>query len=90
MLAANHYTEHGVPNGIPNGGVRERTEGTEWFCNLIGRTIISTNQTPHQELPGTKPPTKEYTWRDPWLQLQAYVAEDGLVGHQWEERPFVL
>jgi hypothetical protein len=21
------------------------------------------------ELPGTKPPTKEYTWRDPWLQL---------------------
>ena len=21
------------------------------------------------ELPGTKSPTKEYTWRDPWLQL---------------------
>ena len=21
------------------------------------------------ELPGTKPPTKEYTWRGPWLQL---------------------
>jgi hypothetical protein len=21
------------------------------------------------ELPGTKPPTKEYTWRDPWLQI---------------------
>ena len=21
------------------------------------------------ELPGTKPPTKECTWRDPWLQL---------------------
>jgi hypothetical protein len=20
------------------------------------------------ELPGTKSPTKEYTWRDPWLQ----------------------
>ena len=20
------------------------------------------------ELPGTKPPSKEYTWRDPWLQ----------------------
>ena len=20
------------------------------------------------ELQGTKPPTKEYTWRDPWLQ----------------------
>jgi hypothetical protein len=25
---------------------------------------------PHPlELPGTKPPTKEYTWRDPCLQL---------------------
>jgi hypothetical protein len=24
---------------------------------------------PPPELPGTKPPTKEYTWRDPWLQL---------------------
>jgi len=21
------------------------------------------------ELPGTRPPSKEYTWRDPWLQL---------------------
>ncbi|KRX28856.1 hypothetical protein T09_10436 [Trichinella sp. T9] len=21
------------------------------------------------EFPGTKLPTKEYTWRDPWLQL---------------------
>ena len=21
------------------------------------------------ELPGTKPPNKEYTWRDPWLHL---------------------
>jgi hypothetical protein len=20
-------------------------------------------------LPGTKPPTKEYTWRDPWLHV---------------------
>ena len=23
----------------------------------------------YPDLPGTKPPTKEYTWRDPWLQL---------------------
>ena len=29
------------------------------------------------ELPGTELSTKEYT----------YVGEDGLVGHQWEERP---
>jgi hypothetical protein len=33
MLAANHWTEHGVPNK----GVRERTEGSEKFCNPIGR-----------------------------------------------------
>jgi hypothetical protein len=24
------------------------------------------------------------------VTLAAYVAEDGLVGHQWEERPLVL
>jgi hypothetical protein len=36
------------------------TEGVEGVRNPIGRTTISTNQTP--ELPGTKPSTKEYTW----------------------------
>jgi hypothetical protein len=54
---------------VSSGGVRERTEGAEGVFNPIGRTTISTNQTPSAELPGTKPPTKEYTWRDPWLQL---------------------
>jgi hypothetical protein len=24
------------------------------------------------------------------MSLVAYVAEDGLVGHQWEERPLIL
>jgi hypothetical protein len=65
MLTVNHWTEH----RIPNGGVKERTEGAEGICNHIGRIIISTNQTPlTPEFPGTSPPTKEYTWRDPWLQ----------------------
>ena len=36
-------------------------------CNPIGRKAISTNHTP-PELPGSKPPTKEYTWRDPVIQ----------------------
>jgi hypothetical protein len=27
------------------------------------------NQPDLPDLPGTKPPTKEYTWRVPWLQL---------------------
>jgi hypothetical protein len=44
----------------PNGKIRAKTVGAEGICNLIGRTTISTNQTP-PELPGTKPPTKEYT-----------------------------
>jgi hypothetical protein len=25
--------------------------------------------TPAPELPGTKPPTEEYTWRDLWLHM---------------------
>jgi hypothetical protein len=29
---------------VPNGGVRERTEGAEEICNPIGRTTISTNE----------------------------------------------
>jgi hypothetical protein len=28
----------------------------------------SVNQPDLQELPGTGPSTKEYTWRDPWFQ----------------------
>jgi len=60
MVTDNHWTEQ----GDPNGGVREKTEGAEGVYNAIGRTIISTNQTP-PELPAIKPPTNEYTWRDP-------------------------
>jgi hypothetical protein len=42
MFAANHWTEHRVPNGE----VRERTEEAKRLCNTIGRTKISINQTP--------------------------------------------
>jgi hypothetical protein len=67
MIVVNHQNEH----GDPSGGVTGRTEGAEGVCNPIGRrTTISTNQASLlQELPGTKPPTKEYTLRNPWLQL---------------------
>jgi hypothetical protein len=55
---------------------------------------VSTGQTSSPsrspKLPGTKPPTKEYTWRDSWLRPATHVAEDGLVGHQREELPLVL
>jgi hypothetical protein len=82
MLAANHWTEHRVPNG----GDVEGTEGAEWVCKPI-RTIL-TNQIP-PEFPGTKYPTKQYIWREP-MALAAYVAEDAHIWHQWEERPLVL
>jgi hypothetical protein len=60
MLTVNHWTGHGVPNG----GVRERN----WRgLQRIARTTVSTNQT-SPEISGTKPPTREYTWRVPWLQ----------------------
>jgi hypothetical protein len=36
MLTVNYLAKH--------GGVRERIGGTEGLFNLIGRTIISTNQ----------------------------------------------
>ena len=42
MFASNHWTDHRVPSG----GIRERTGGAEGFCNTIGRTKITTNQTP--------------------------------------------
>jgi hypothetical protein len=72
MFAANHWTKRQVPNR----GHKEGAEGAEGVCNPIGETTISTNQTfspaPPHELPGTKPPTKEYIWRNLWLQLHMY------------------
>jgi len=42
MLASNHQTEH----GDHNGGVRERTEEAGGVYYPIGRTTMSTSQTP--------------------------------------------
>ena len=61
---ADHLTEV----SDPYVRIRRRIEGTGGDGNCIGRPTVSTNLDPW-ELPGTKPPTKEYTWRDPWLQL---------------------
>jgi hypothetical protein len=36
MLAANHWKEHGKPNGA----VRDMTAGSEGACNPIGRAAI--------------------------------------------------
>jgi len=83
MLAANHWTEH----RDPNGGVKGRTEGAKGFCKLIGRTTISTNRT-LQNSQGLNHQPKS-THEGP-MAPAAYVAEDGLFRHQWEERPLVL
>jgi hypothetical protein len=77
MLAVNDWAKYGVPGGR----VRESTEGAEGVCNPIGRTT----DTP--ELPGTMPPTKHMEGS---MTSSAYVAENGLVGHQWKKRPLVL
>jgi hypothetical protein len=39
------------------------------------------------ELPGTKPTKSTYGGT---VAPAAYVSEDGLVSHQWEEKPLVL
>ena len=56
MLAVNHWTEHGVPNG----GVGEGTEGAEGVCNPMGESNI-VNWPDTLEFQGTGPTTKEYT-----------------------------
>lgn len=56
ILAANHWTKC----GHHNGGDREKSEGAEGICDPIGMTTTSTNQT-FSVLPGTKPPTNEYS-----------------------------
>ena len=42
MLAANHWTELGVPDG----GVGEGTEGAEGVCSPMEGATVSTGQTP--------------------------------------------
>ena len=61
MLAANLWNEHRVPSG----GVRERIEGAKWVCNNWKNNYVKQPDTP--ELPGTKPPIKEYTSSNPRL-----------------------
>jgi hypothetical protein len=83
MLKANHWTEHGVPNG----GVEEDTEGAEGVCNPMEGATVSTGQT--SGAAGDWTTNKIVHMKGP-VALAAYVAEDGLVGHQWEEWPLGL
>ena len=83
MLTIIHWIEHRVPNE----GARERTQVVEGFSSPIGGGTIWTNQYPQSSL------GLNHHQRVHMVGLMApaaYVAEDGLVGHQWEERPLVL
>jgi hypothetical protein len=51
--------------------------GWGWGCSPIEGATVSTSQTP-QEFPGTRLPTKEYTWTDPWLWQ-----------HMWQRMAFL-
>ena len=76
MLAVNHQNEL----WDPNVEVRGRTEGAEEVCNIIGKTRISTNQTPQssQELKLQRNKTHGATRG---VASGAHVAEDGLIWH---------
>jgi hypothetical protein len=72
MLTADHQIEY----GDSNGGLRLRTEGTEWVCNPIGRTTISTKHT-SQSFRGLNYQPKIHMEES--MSPAAYVAEDGLI-----------
>ena len=63
----------GLSVGFPDGGVEEGTEGAEGVCSHMEGATVSTGQTcPIPPDPGTGPPNKEYTWRDPWSWLHVW------------------
>ena len=70
MLAVNHQNEL----WDPNVEVRGRTEGAEEVCNIIGKTTISTNQTPHS--------SNQRKHMEGPMAPAAHVAEDGRILHQ--------
>ena len=86
MLTAIYWIEHRTPNE----GARERTQGAEVVCSPIRGTSeehMFITSTPQSSL-GLNHQSKKHMVG--LMALAAYVAEDGLVGHQWEERPLVL
>jgi hypothetical protein len=63
-LTGNHWNEH-------LGSLKEELEKglkeLSGVCSLVEGATVSTGQTPPpSEFLETGPPTKEYTWRNPW------------------------
>jgi hypothetical protein len=65
---------------------RERTQKTEEVCSPIGGTQYEPTSIPRALRDET---TNQRAHMKGSMVLAAYVAEDGLVGHPWEERPLV-
>ena len=81
MLAANYWTECRVPDG----GVGEGTEEAEGVCSLMEGATVSTGQ-----MPWSSWGLDQRVHMEGPMALTAYVTEDGLVGHQWEDQPLGL
>jgi hypothetical protein len=79
MLETYHWIEY----WIPSEGVREGTEGAEEVCRPVEGATVSTGQIPGT--PGDMTTNQRAHMEEP-MALATYVAEDGLVGHQWEKR----
>ena len=56
----------GLSTGFPMDELEKGLKELKGFADHRKNNNI--NQPDLPELPGTKPPTKEHTWMDPWLQ----------------------
>jgi hypothetical protein len=72
---------HCMKHRVSNERARENTQGVEGVCSSKEEQQYELTVPPM--LPGTKPPIR-------LMALAAYIAENGLVRYQWEERPLVL
>jgi hypothetical protein len=73
----------GLSSGVPDGGVRERTEGAERVYRPMEGATGTTGQITQSSQGLSHLPRVH-------LAPTAYLAEVGLVMHQWEERSLVL
>ena len=84
MLAANYWTERGVPDGGLEKELKElRGFATPWReqqCQLA-------RPSPNPHLAPRDGTTNQRMHIEGHMALAKYVAEDGLVGHQWEDWP---